>query len=121
MSGQVHALASPWYPLHRRLGGPQSRCGCCGEKKNFLPLPGIKPQFLNHPAHSPVTELSRFPNLKQWFCGILLLQSLSNRWFSHNLSSFDNYEHLYHTQFPTKYKINLRITCTLNKGCNAKL
>jgi hypothetical protein len=22
-----------WYPLDRRLGGPQSRCGCCGKSK----------------------------------------------------------------------------------------
>jgi hypothetical protein len=26
---------SPWYPLDRRLGGPQSRSGCCGEDKNL--------------------------------------------------------------------------------------
>jgi hypothetical protein len=33
-NGQCHALATlypwgkePWYPLYRRLGGPQSRCG----------------------------------------------------------------------------------------------
>jgi hypothetical protein len=25
---------SPWYPLDRRLGGPQSRSGCGGEEKN---------------------------------------------------------------------------------------
>jgi hypothetical protein len=33
-SGQLHAPAAlppgkePWYPLNRRLGGPQSRSGC---------------------------------------------------------------------------------------------
>jgi hypothetical protein len=26
---------SPWYPLDRRLGGPQSRSGRGGEEKNF--------------------------------------------------------------------------------------
>jgi hypothetical protein len=31
---------SRWYPLNRRLGGPQSRSGCSGEEKNFQPLPG---------------------------------------------------------------------------------
>jgi len=41
VSGQVHALAallsgkSPWYPIDRRMGGPQSRSGRGGEKKNF--------------------------------------------------------------------------------------
>jgi len=25
---------SPWYPLYRRLGGPQSRSGSGGEEKN---------------------------------------------------------------------------------------
>jgi hypothetical protein len=32
------------YPLDRRLGGLQSRCGRCGEEKNLLPRPGIKPR-----------------------------------------------------------------------------
>jgi hypothetical protein len=36
----------PWYPFYRRLGGPQSRSGSCGEEKNFLLLPGIKPRLL---------------------------------------------------------------------------
>jgi hypothetical protein len=38
---------SPWYLLGRRLGGPQSQSECCGEKKEFLPLCGIEPQFLS--------------------------------------------------------------------------
>jgi hypothetical protein len=29
---------SPWYPLGRRLGGPQNRFGCGGEEKNSQPL-----------------------------------------------------------------------------------
>jgi hypothetical protein len=32
---------SPWYPLCRRLGGPQSRCGLGGEEKNSQLLPGL--------------------------------------------------------------------------------
>jgi hypothetical protein len=31
----------PWYPLNRRLGGPQSRSGRGGEEKNYQPLPGL--------------------------------------------------------------------------------
>jgi hypothetical protein len=34
---------SPWYPLDRRLGGPQSRYEHGGEEKNSQPLLGIEP------------------------------------------------------------------------------
>jgi hypothetical protein len=40
VSGQLHAPAalpqgkSPWYPLNRRLGGPQSRSGCPHRESN---------------------------------------------------------------------------------------
>jgi len=34
---------SPWYPLDRRLGGPQNHSGHSGEEKNSQPLPGIEP------------------------------------------------------------------------------
>jgi hypothetical protein len=37
----------PWYPLDRRLGGPQSQSGYRAEQKN-LPLPGIKTQLSSH-------------------------------------------------------------------------
>jgi hypothetical protein len=49
VSGQLHAPAalpqgkSPWYPLDKRLGGPQSRSGRGGEEKNSQPPPGIEP------------------------------------------------------------------------------
>jgi hypothetical protein len=36
---------SPWYPLDRRLGGPQSLSGLGGEEKNSQPLPGLEPQL----------------------------------------------------------------------------
>jgi hypothetical protein len=37
---------SPWYPLDRRLGGPQSRSGRGGEEKNSQPLPGLEPAII---------------------------------------------------------------------------
>jgi hypothetical protein len=40
----------PWYPLNRRLGGPQSRSGRGGEEKNFQPLTGLEPP---PPSSSP--------------------------------------------------------------------
>jgi len=41
------------YPLNRRLGGPQSRCGLIGGVKTLLPLTGS--QTPHHPAHSLAT------------------------------------------------------------------
>jgi hypothetical protein len=38
---------SPQYPLDMRLGGPQSRSGRGGEKKNSQPLLGLEPP--DHP------------------------------------------------------------------------
>jgi len=34
---------NPWYPLDRRLSGPQRLSGCSGNEKKFQLLPGIKP------------------------------------------------------------------------------
>jgi hypothetical protein len=44
---------SPWYPLDRKLGGPQSRSGRGGEEKNSQPPPGIVPKNPDHVAHIP--------------------------------------------------------------------
>jgi hypothetical protein len=49
VSGQLHAPAalppgkSPWYPLDRRLSGPQSHSGRSDEEKNSQPPLGIEP------------------------------------------------------------------------------
>jgi hypothetical protein len=48
MSGQLHVPAalpqgkSPWYPLDRKLGGPQNRSGQRGVEKNSQPLSGLE-------------------------------------------------------------------------------
>jgi hypothetical protein len=42
---------SPFYPLDRRLGGPQSRSGRGGEEKNSQPLPGLERP--DNPDRSP--------------------------------------------------------------------
>jgi hypothetical protein len=52
--------------LDRRLGGPQSRSGRCGMKKNLLPLPGIELRLLGRPVYSLFavpTEIFRFFNM----------------------------------------------------------
>jgi len=46
-------VKSPWYPLDRRLVGPQSRSGRGGENKNSQPLPGFEPRSLTT-VHTPL-------------------------------------------------------------------
>jgi hypothetical protein len=52
VSGQLHALAalllgkSPWYPMEKRQGGPQSRSGRGGEENKSQPLPGLEPPII---------------------------------------------------------------------------
>jgi hypothetical protein len=48
---------SPWYPLDRRLGEPQSRSGCGGEEKNFQPLPGLEIPIIQPVAQRYTIEL----------------------------------------------------------------
>jgi hypothetical protein len=50
---------SPWYPLYRRLDGPQSRSGGCGEEKTFQTPPGLEPPIIQPAAQRYTTELSR--------------------------------------------------------------
>jgi hypothetical protein len=50
---------SPWYPLDRRLGGPQSQPGHSGEETNSLPLLGFKLVIILPTAQLCTTELSR--------------------------------------------------------------
>jgi hypothetical protein len=62
--GQLHTRPlypqgnSSWYPVDRRLGGPQSRSGRGGEEKNSQSLPGFEPPFIQLAAQSYTTELS---------------------------------------------------------------
>jgi hypothetical protein len=53
---------SLWYPLDRRLDGPQSRSGRGGEEKNSQSPPEIEPKNPDRPTISLIvipTELSR--------------------------------------------------------------
>jgi hypothetical protein len=50
---------SSWYPLDRRLGGPQSRSGRGGEEKNSQPLPGLESPIIQPVAQRYTTELSQ--------------------------------------------------------------
>jgi hypothetical protein len=72
VSGQLHAPAAlppgknSWYPLDRRLDGPQSRSGRGGEGKYSEPLPGIE------------LPDRQFRSLMAWYLGILLWRKLLN-------------------------------------------
>jgi hypothetical protein len=46
------------YQLNRRLGRPQSWSGCTREYRNLFILTETEPQFLGHPSHSPVSNLT---------------------------------------------------------------
>jgi hypothetical protein len=48
---------SPWYPLDRRLGGPQSRSGHGGEEKNSHSLSGREPPIIQPVAQHCTTDL----------------------------------------------------------------
>jgi hypothetical protein len=50
---------SSCYSLDKRLGGPQSRSGRCGEEKNSQPLPGLEHRIIQPVAQCYTTELSR--------------------------------------------------------------
>jgi hypothetical protein len=49
----------PWYPLNRRLGGPQSRSGHGDEEKNSQPMLGLEPPIIQTAAQRYTTELFR--------------------------------------------------------------
>jgi hypothetical protein len=53
---------SPWYPLDRRLGGPQNRSGRGGEKKNFQILPRLEPAIIQPVSQRYTIQLSQLFN-----------------------------------------------------------
>jgi hypothetical protein len=50
---------SPFYPLTRRLGGPQNKSGRGGEERNSQPLPGVEAPIIQPVVQRYTTELSR--------------------------------------------------------------
>jgi hypothetical protein len=99
MSGQCHAPAAlyprgkdPRYPLYRTLGGPQSRSGHRGYRKNPLPLPGIEPRSPGRPVRNQTLYWLSYPgilissgmkfrnrNVPVWYSGIYR-PNLSTGW-----------------------------------------
>jgi hypothetical protein len=58
----THRKRVPFYPLDRRLGGPQSRSGRSGEEKNSQPLPGLEPPVIQ-PVANEVIKMYDFYSL----------------------------------------------------------
>jgi hypothetical protein len=56
---------SPWYPVDRRLGGPQSRSAQCGEERNSQPLSGLELPIIKPVAQCYTTEPSRLLKLSK--------------------------------------------------------
>jgi hypothetical protein len=50
---------SPWYPLDRMLGGPESQPGCGGGNNNSQSLQGLKTPIIQSTAQHYTTELSQ--------------------------------------------------------------
>jgi hypothetical protein len=63
---------SPWYPLDRRLGGPQSRSGRGGEEKNSQPLSGLEPLIIQPVAQCYTTTKFNFKKVEGKFMFTLL-------------------------------------------------
>jgi hypothetical protein len=57
--GRLTQIKESWYPLDRRLGGPQNRSGHCGEEK-CLVMTGIEPRPSTRCLVTVLTKLSRF-------------------------------------------------------------
>jgi hypothetical protein len=76
---------SPWYPLDRKLGGPQSRSGRGGEEKNSQPLPGLEPPIVQPAAKRHTTELLRLL-LSQSNCYIFLVTSYLSIFYNNTIS-----------------------------------
>jgi hypothetical protein len=63
--GHLTPRKEPLVPV-RRLGGPQSRSGRCGEEKNSQPSPGIEPKNPNRPARSPALYRLSYHGSNHW-------------------------------------------------------
>jgi hypothetical protein len=80
VSGKLHASAAlhpgenPRCPLHKRLGGLQSRPRRFGEEKNFLPLSEIETWPLRPYSIAILTELSQLSETTAYFIVTYIVQ-----------------------------------------------
>jgi len=58
---------SRWYPLDRKMGGPQCRSGYGIEKKNSQPLPALEPPIIEPVARLPLQSVSTLHVFKRCY------------------------------------------------------
>ena len=84
VGGQRHAVAAlppgkTWYPLYRRLGGPQGRSG---QVRKISPPPGFDPRTVQ-PVASRYTDYAipahlKWQCLEYYTCNVVYLQMCRN-------------------------------------------
>jgi hypothetical protein len=77
-----------WYPMDRRVGGPQSQSGHSGEKKNSQPLPWLKPPIIQPIVQHYTTELSWLLHVFMVSCLIKWGICLDSRYLLKHRDSF---------------------------------
>jgi hypothetical protein len=82
-----------WYPLDRRLGGPQSRPGRGGEEKNSQPLLGLEPPIIQPVAQRYTTELSRLLKIRNSGVCVCVCARTLEFFSSHHCTQIDSVVH----------------------------
>jgi hypothetical protein len=109
---------SPWYPLDRGLGGPQSSSGRGGEEKNSHPLPGFEPWNPDRPARSPkLYRLSYHGSMGHSLCVVcwplwhlkLVTKTTGSQVFV--TVSCDTVQHLLDVKRPISYRSGMASVC----------
>jgi hypothetical protein len=83
---------SPWYPLDRRLSGPQSQCGYGGEEKNSRPFPGLHPPLIQPVAQRYTTELWNFQETWALWITVLSNENLVRLTYAEQVGERDHEE-----------------------------
>jgi hypothetical protein len=99
---------SLWYPLDRRLGGPQSRSGRRGGEKNSQPPPGIEPYYPDRPARSPALY-----RLSYHGSSSSSSSSSSSITYSVKLLLYEFYEGVLYSTLKTLVLITVHLSCPM--------
>jgi hypothetical protein len=97
---------SPWYPLDRRLGGPQSRAGRGGEEKNSRSPPRIEPKNPDSPARSPALCRLSYHGCSWRCCTQLKRKQRDNFTLPYEFSESNVSSHLLSVQAKHVYHFN---------------
>jgi hypothetical protein len=95
-------VKSPWYPLDRRLGGPQSRSGRGGEEKNSQLLQRLEPPIIQLVAQRYATDLSRLIFIRAFLTILNVFLSFSSTLRVPTIVK-QVFSNLYNSQFSYRY------------------